>query len=86
MGIDELWNNILNATGETFYTKTKLAFTFEKVDNNKVRINRQGSYVGYVSKEDINFILNNPNAQRHVYRDNMRTASYALAIYEALYK
>ena len=86
MDINELWNNILNTIGETFYTKTKLPFTYEKIDNYKVRILRQGSYVGYVNKKDIDFILNNPNEQRHVYRDNTRTSSYALALFEKLYK
>ena len=84
MDINALWNEVLNNCGKTFYTKTRLPFTYERVDSLKVRVNRQGSYVGYINKTDLEFILNNPNEDRHVYRDNMRTSSYALALYDEL--
>ena len=82
MDINALWNEVLNNCGKTFYTKTRLPFTYEIVDSLKVRVNRQGSYVVYINKKDLEFILNNPNEERHVYRDNMRTSSYALALYD----
>ena len=84
MDINTLWNEVLNNCGKTFYPKTRSPFTDERVDSLKVRVNRQGSYVGYINKKDLEFILNNPNEDRHVYRDNMRTSSYALALYDEL--
>lgn len=84
MDINTLWNEVLNNCGKTFYTKTRLPFTYERSDSLKVRVYRQGSYVGYINKKDLEFILNNPNEDRHVYRDNMRTSSYALALYDEL--
>ena len=86
MNFEDLWNEILNRAGDTFYTKTKLPFTYERVDSFDVKVNRNGNYVGYVSKGDIKFIFDNPNEYSYVYRDRMRTASYALALYRTLYK
>ena len=84
MNIDELWKTILNKGGEVFYTKTKLPFKYFKSDSNHVKIYRDGNPVGLVAKSDIDFILNNPYELRYVYRDKMRTASYALAIVDTL--
>ena len=84
MNLKQLWNKILEKEGETFYTKTGLPFTFVKIDNDKIRIYRNGKSVGYVSINNIDFILNNPNLDRHQYRDVMATSSYALALYKTI--
>lgn len=86
MNINELWNEIKNNCDKTIYTKNKLPFTYTVVDDNKIKINRPGKNVGCVLKSDLKFIIDNPNELRCVYRDAMRTASYALALYNAFYK
>ncbi len=81
----DVWSRILNNEGKTVYTKTGLPFTYEKVDDEKVKIYREDKAMGYVSKEAITLILRNPNEPRHFYRDNIkeRTSSYALALVDA---
>ncbi len=86
MKLNELWNNILSKEGEVFNTKTGLPFTFVNVDNEKIRIYRNDKAVGYVSINNIKFILDNPNLDRHQYRDAMATSSYALALYKSINK
>ncbi len=86
MKLNELWNGILSKEGETFNTITGLPFTFVVIDNEKIRIYRNDKAVGYVSISNIEFILNNPNLDRHQYRDAMGTSSYALALYKTVNK
>lgn len=88
MNVDELWNEILKNEGNTFFTKLKYPFEYEVQDSSKIRIFRNGSPMGYVTKDNIRFILENPNEQRHFYRDNIkeRTTSYSLALVTALKK
>ena len=88
MNVDELWNEILKNEGKTFYTKTKLPFEYEVEGSLKIRIFRNGESMGYVTKDNIRFILENPNEQRYFYRDNIkeRTTSYSLALVLALKK
>ena len=82
MKLEELWNDILKNEGNTFYTKTKLPFTYEKINNDSIKIYRGSDSVGNVTKDNIRFIMDNPDLLRHEYRDVMRTSSYALALYK----
>ena len=84
MNIEQVWNKILECEGERFYTKTGLPFDYERTSHDKVKIYRNGEPVGIVSKEDIDFIIENPNLPRHEYRDVMRTSSYALSLYYSI--
>ena len=84
MKIEQLWNKILEKEGKTFYTKTGLPFDYEKITCDKIKVYRNGYPVGIVSKDNINFILENPNLPRKEYRDVMRTSSYALSLYYSL--
>jgi len=81
MNLEELWNDILKNEGNTFYTKTKLPFTYKKINNDSIKIYRESDSVGNVTKDTIRFIMDNPDLSRHKYRDVMRTSSYALALY-----
>ncbi len=78
MNINQLWDKIKMHEGELFKTKTKLPFTYI-IENGRVVIERNGKK--YIAKKsDFQFVLENPNEQRHVYRDQMRVSSYVLGI------
>ena len=81
MNLEELWNDILKNEGNTFYTKTKFLFTYEKINTDSIKIYRGSDSVGNVTKDSIRFIMDNPDLSRDEYRDVMRTSSYALALY-----
>ena len=81
MNLEELWNEILRNEGNTFYTKTKLPFTYEKINNDSIKIYRGSDSVGNVTKDNIKFIIDNPDLPRYEYRNAMRTSSYALDLY-----
>ncbi len=81
MNIDELWTNVLNHCGDVFYTKTGLPFTYKRVDSLRVKVNRDGRYVGYIKRQDMKFILENPYARTSEYVKVMRVSAYATALY-----
>lgn len=85
MDVNTLWSNIINNyLGHEFYTRTHLPFTLEFKDFNSVYVNRNGKYVRFITKENMEFICNNPNEYFKTYSDVMQCASYALAVYDAL--
>ena len=87
MDINELWANIMkNYLGYEFRTRTHLPFVLEYKDSNSVYVNRNGKYVRFITKSNMEFILNNPNEYFKTYSDNMQCASYALAVYDTLVK
>ncbi|MCR5307418.1 MAG: hypothetical protein K6E24_00230 [bacterium] len=86
MNINELWNEIKNSEGKTFYTVRGLPFTYELVNSFKLAVDRNGRNVGYINKSDFEYIMENPNESTTFFQDAMRTASYALAIFNKLYR
>ena len=86
MTIEVLWNRVLGNEGKSFYTVRGLEFDYEKVDYDKIKIYRDGKFAGFVTKDNMDFILNNPNLSRKEYRDVMWTSSYALSLYNTLIK
>lgn len=85
MNINELWNEVLNyCNGHTFYTIKGLPFTLERKNSTYVYVNRNGKYVRDISKNNMEFILNNPNENFLIYSKEMQCASYALAVFHEL--
>lgn len=85
MDINALWSMIINNyLGYKFYTRRHLPFTLEYKDSNSVYVNRNGKYVRFITKANMEFICNNPNDFFKTYSEVMQCASYALAVYDTL--
>ena len=81
MDINELWNEMEKRDGETFYTVTGLPFVIEQRTSNYFDVYRNDKKARLISKDNMEFILNNPNEQRSVYMNEMTCSSYALSVY-----
>ncbi len=81
MTISELWDIVLKNCGEEFYTKTGLPFTYEYVDGSRVKVYREGRFVGYIKRSDMEYILKYPNKPTSEYTKVMRVVAYATALY-----
>ena len=85
--VENLWKEMEEMQGYVFYTINGLPFSIKKKNENRFNIYRDGRKITpTLSKKDLKFIINNPNEERHVYRDNMCCSSYALAVYSKLCK
>ena len=82
--IEMLWKEMEEMQGYVFYTINGLPFTIKKKNENCFDVYRGDKKLIPIKKTDMKFIINNPNVERHIYRDNMRCASYALAVYSKL--
>ena len=61
MDINELWNEMEKRDGETFYTVTGLPFVIEQRTSNYFEVYRDGKKARQISKDNMDFILNNTN-------------------------
>ncbi len=86
INIDALWNLMLSMcdNGHIFHTKRGLPFTLVKKDYCSVYVIRDGNKVRFITKKNMEFIIENPHAPRQKYCDEMQCSSYALAVYEEL--
>ena len=82
-----LWSNIINNyIVYEFHTRTHLPFTLIYKDSNSVYVNRNGKYVRFLTKSNMEYILKYPNEYFKTYSDEMQCASYALAVYDSIVK
>ena len=72
MNINELWNEVLNyCNGHIFYTIKGLTFTLERKNSTYVCVYRNRKYVRDIAKNNMEFILNNPNENFLIYSKEM---------------
>lgn len=85
MNINELWNEVLNyCNGHIFYTIKGLPFTLERKKSTYIYACRNGEHLRPIAKNNMEFILNNPNENFLIYSKEMQCASYALAVFHEL--
>ncbi len=80
MTIDELWKRIVELEGETFYTATGLAFSYEVIDDHRIQPYRDGKTRWVLSKHVFDRALKFPKYSGADFNNSIIGSSYVAGI------
>lgn len=80
MGINELWNKILELEGKEFYTATGLKFTYVVIDDHQIQPYRDGKTRWKLSKNLFSKALEFPKYSGADFNNSIIGSSYVAGI------